>query len=122
MENGYKIYATSTARSLGEAIAQKLDHQLNLTHVERFSDGELFVRFNESIRGQSIFLIAKVNMPYENFFELLLADRGVGGSVGVLDRRARHDAARGLLTSPVVFILGGDAIHGLGHGDLDHDL
>src|SRR5688572_19909259 len=72
MENSYKIYATSTARSLGEAIAQKLGHPLNLTHVERFSDGELFVRFNETIRGQSIFLIAKINMPYENFFELLM--------------------------------------------------
>jgi ribose-phosphate pyrophosphokinase len=33
----------------------------------------LFVRFNESVRGQTLFLIAKINMPYEHLFELMLA-------------------------------------------------
>ncbi len=72
MENTTKLYATSTAQSLGTAIAKQLGQPLYYTHVEKFSDGELFVKFNESIRGQIVFLISKVNMPYENFFELLL--------------------------------------------------
>ena len=72
MKDNIKLYATSAGKNLGEAIAAKLGLPLNLTQVEQFSDGELFVKFNESIRGQSIFLIAKVHTPYENFFELLL--------------------------------------------------
>ncbi len=72
MENTTKLYATSTAQSLGTAIAKQLGQPLYYTQVEKFSDGELFVKFNESIRGQIVFLISKVNMPYENFFELLL--------------------------------------------------
>ncbi len=72
MESTIKIYATGTAQNLGSAIAKKLGLPLHATHIEKFSDGELFVKFNESIRGQVVFLIVKINMPYENFFELLM--------------------------------------------------
>ncbi|CAN5475023.1 ribose-phosphate pyrophosphokinase [soil metagenome] len=72
MENVVKIYATSTARKLGETIASRLGYPLHNTHIEKFSDGELFVRFDESVRGQVVFLISKINMPYEHFFELLM--------------------------------------------------
>jgi ribose-phosphate pyrophosphokinase len=72
MENSIKIYATSSAVNLGEKIAGYLKQPLYQLHREKFSDGELFVRFNESVRGQTVFLIAKVQMPYENFFEMLL--------------------------------------------------
>ncbi|HZY80401.1 MAG TPA: ribose-phosphate diphosphokinase [Cyclobacteriaceae bacterium] len=70
--NSIKLFATSTAVSIGEKIAQQLNYKLCKTVVERFSDGELFVKFDESVRGQVIFLVAKIQMPYENFFELLM--------------------------------------------------
>lgn len=72
MENPIRLYATSTARLLGEEIARQLGYPLHQTHVEKFSDDELFVRFNESVRGQVVILIGKIHMPYENFFELLM--------------------------------------------------
>lgn len=72
MENTIKIYATGSAQHLGKVIATQVGLSLYATHTEKFSDGELFVKFNESIRGQIIFLITKINMPYENFFELLM--------------------------------------------------
>lgn len=72
MENTIKIYATSTAVRLGEKIVNSLGQSLNRIHCEKFSDGELFVRFNESVRGQTIFLLAKAHMPYEHFFEMLM--------------------------------------------------
>lgn len=72
MENSIKIYATSTAVALGERVARFLKQPLHQLYKEKFSDGELFVRFNESVRGQTVFLIAKIQMPYENFFEMLL--------------------------------------------------
>jgi ribose-phosphate pyrophosphokinase len=69
---GMKLYATSTAAVLGQKIATALRLPLHQIFTEKFSDGELFVRFNESVRGQAVFLVAKVNMPYERFFEMLL--------------------------------------------------
>jgi ribose-phosphate pyrophosphokinase len=72
METNIKLYATSTAEKLGEQIAQQLGIPLNRVHKEKFSDGELFVRFNESVRGQVLFVLAKIHMPYENLFELML--------------------------------------------------
>jgi ribose-phosphate pyrophosphokinase len=72
MESSIKLYATSTALKLGEQIARHLGTPLNKTHTEKFSDGELFVRFDDSIRGQVLFIVAKIHMPYENLFELML--------------------------------------------------
>lgn len=71
-DNNIKFFCTSTSVSIGEKISQQIGVKVSRTVVERFSDGELFVKFDESVRGQVIFLIAKVQMPYENFFELLM--------------------------------------------------
>lgn len=112
MENIAKIYATSTAKNLASAIATQLGQPLYHTHVEKFSDGELFVRFNESIRGQVVFLISKVNMPYENFFELLLtvdaARRSSAKEVILVipflphSRQERRDGQRTSISSRIV--------------------
>src|SRR6187402_841850 len=112
MENNVKIYATSTAKNLATAIADQLKQPLYHTQVEKFSDGELFVRFNESIRGQVVFLISKVNMPYENFFELLLtvdaARRSSAKEVILVipflphSRQERRDGQRTSISSRIV--------------------
>lgn len=73
MNKKYKIFATSSAQILGQAIANELGNELGGFHAETFSDGEKFVSFEESIRGQLVFLVAQINMPYENLFELFLA-------------------------------------------------
>jgi ribose-phosphate pyrophosphokinase len=73
MESNFKLYATSTAGKLGGQVAHHLGKPLNTIYKEKFSDGELFVRFDESVRGQVLFIIAKIHMPYENLFELMLA-------------------------------------------------
>jgi hypothetical protein len=89
MEN-IKLYATRSAQNLGEAIATHLKLPLNLTQAEKFSDGELFVKFNESVRGQIVLLIGKIHTPYENFFELLMTiDAG-----RTADRNAETDNAQ----------------------------
>lgn len=72
IDNNIKIFSTSTATSIGSRIAEILGVRLCKTVVEKFSDGELFVKFDESVRGQVVFLVTKIHMPYENFFELLM--------------------------------------------------
>jgi ribose-phosphate pyrophosphokinase len=73
MTNTSRFYATPSAARLGEKIANQAGHPLHIIHVEKFSDGEIFIKFLESVRGQTVFLITKVNMPYENLFTMLMA-------------------------------------------------
>ena len=73
MNKSYKLFATSSARKLGQAVAIELGRDLGSLHAETFSDGEKFVSFEETIRGHLVFLVAQINMPYENLFELFLA-------------------------------------------------
>ncbi|MBS1553319.1 MAG: ribose-phosphate diphosphokinase [Bacteroidetes bacterium] len=112
MENPIRLYATSTARLLGEEIARQLGYPLHQTHVEKFSDDELFVRFNESVRGQVVILIGKIHMPYENFFELLMtvdaARRSSAKEVILVipylphSRQERRDGQRTAISSRIV--------------------
>ena len=72
MDASVKLYATSTGTYLAKKIAVILGIPLYKIHSEKFSDGELFVRFDQSVRGQTVFLLAKIDMPYEHFFEMLM--------------------------------------------------
>ena len=68
-----KLFATPPAADLGSSIAEKLGMAPGKLHTARFADGEAFARFDESVRGYAIILVARVNMPYEHLFELCLA-------------------------------------------------
>jgi ribose-phosphate pyrophosphokinase len=72
-ENGFRLHCTSSGRSLATQIASELSLELYPVHREVFSDGELFVRYNESVRGQVVVLVSKINMPYEHLMEMMLA-------------------------------------------------
>lgn len=112
MKSNIKIYATSTAFTLGEQIAYHLEQPLHKIHTEKFSDGELFVRFDESVRGQVLFIIAKIHMPYENLFELMLtvdaARRSSAKEVILVipylphSRQERRDSQRTSIASRIV--------------------
>ena len=73
MNKAYKLFATSSAKELGQSIARELGHEPGALHSETFSDGEKFVSYEETIRGHVVILVAQINMPYENIFELFLA-------------------------------------------------
>lgn len=74
MQRGsFKIFATSNATALGEAIAQALGTQLGRLHCATFSDGEVFTRFDETIRGETVILVSQVNLPYQHLFEFFTA-------------------------------------------------
>ena len=73
MIDGFKLFGTLNSKELVASIANKLDVPVGQYHSQVFSDGEVFVKFEESIRGKSIAILAQANMPYENLFELFLA-------------------------------------------------
>lgn len=73
MQQDFKLFATSQARNLGQVIAEDLGIELGSLYSETFSDGEVFVRYEESVRGMVVFLVAFASMPYSNLFELFMA-------------------------------------------------
>ncbi|MGA9921063.1 MAG: ribose-phosphate diphosphokinase [Candidatus Dormiibacterota bacterium] len=72
MDDDYVLLAGSASRALGEAVARQLEHPLGHSEVITFSEGNLFVRVQENVRGRHVFLIQSVSRPAnDNFMELL---------------------------------------------------
>ncbi len=69
----YKLFVTSNAIDLAESVSSKVGMELGQLTTKSFADGEKFVCFDESIRGYKIFIVTRINLPYENLFELFLA-------------------------------------------------
>ena len=68
----YKIFSGSSNLHLAEKIAEKLDKPLGFLEKKRFSDGEIWVKYGENIRGSEVFIIQSTNPPAENLMELLI--------------------------------------------------
>jgi ribose-phosphate pyrophosphokinase len=68
-----KIFSGSANRPLAEAIARHIGKPLGDAPQTRFPDGESFVKINEDIRGQDVFIIQPTCRPQnDNLMELLL--------------------------------------------------
>ncbi len=66
------IFAGSASRSLGAEIAEYLRLPLGRGEVLRFSEGNLFVRVRENVRGRHVYLIQGTVFPAnDQFMELL---------------------------------------------------
>lgn len=68
-----KIFSGSANPTLSAAIARNLGVDLGSISLERFSDGEIGLKYNENIRGADVFIVQPTNSPAENILELLLA-------------------------------------------------
>src|ERR1700691_4669898 len=67
-----QVFAGSASRKLGHAIARDLGIELGASEVIRFSEGNLFVRVLENVRGRDVFIIQGTAFPAnDNFMELL---------------------------------------------------
>lgn len=70
--NDYMIFAGGSNISLAKKIASRLGKPLGMIELKRFSDGEIWVKYGENIRGLDVFLIQSTNPPAENLMELLI--------------------------------------------------
>src|SRR5690554_564282 len=68
----YKVFSGSSNRPLAEKIAAKLGKPLGQVELKRFSDGEIWVKYHENIRGLDVFIIQPTIPPAENILELLI--------------------------------------------------
>lgn len=67
-----KIFSGTGSKYLAEKIAKKFGERLGNVKITRFSDGEIGVEFEESIRGKFVFLVQSTYAPSDNIMELLL--------------------------------------------------
>jgi ribose-phosphate pyrophosphokinase len=68
-----KIFTGNANPQLAEEIARYLGVSLGAAQVGRFSDGEIQVKINESVRGADVFIIQPTSSPVnENIMELLI--------------------------------------------------
>ncbi len=67
-----KVFSGGANRPLAEKIAEKLDKPLGSVELKRFSDGEIWVKYGENIRGAEVFIIQPTNPPSDNLLELLI--------------------------------------------------
>ena len=72
MDHNAKIFSGTGSMYLAEKIAHKFGEPLGKVNIQRFSDGEIGVAFQESIRGQFVFLVQSTFSPTDNLMELLL--------------------------------------------------
>ena len=68
-----KLLTCNANRPLAEDIADYLDAPLTDTEVKEFSDQEIFVRINENVRGEDVFIIQSTSYPAnDNLMQLLI--------------------------------------------------
>lgn len=72
MSYGVKIFAGRASKTLAEKIALKFGVSLGDVKVTEFSDGEFQPSFEETVRGQDVFIVQSTMPPTENLFETLL--------------------------------------------------
>jgi len=81
MKNTLKIFSGRSNPILSKGIVDHLGLKLGDVTIRTFSDGELWVKFEENIRGNDVFIIQSTSGPAENLIELfLLIDAAVRAS------------------------------------------
>jgi ribose-phosphate pyrophosphokinase len=68
----FKVFSGTNSRYLAEKICESLKCPLGKMKIEHFSDGEFSVSYEESIRGQYVYLVQSTFPNSDNLMELLL--------------------------------------------------
>lgn len=72
MASVVNIFSGQASRYLAERIAASYGKKLGNVKVSQFSDGEFQPSFEETVRGNELFIIQSTFAPSDNLFELLL--------------------------------------------------
>lgn len=67
-----KIFTGNSNPQFAQGVSKYLGIPLGQVDLRKFSDGELYVAFDENIRNEEVFIIQSTNPPAENILELLL--------------------------------------------------
>ncbi len=108
-----KLFSGTSNPLLAESIARNLGEPLGKVKIERFKSGEIYVHYEESIRGADVFLIQSFTKPInEMLVELLImvdaAKRASARSINAVipyygyARQEKKDAPREPISAKMV--------------------
>jgi len=110
--NTLKIFSGRSNPGLANDIANTLNQELGKISIRTFADGEIWVKYEENIRGCDVFIIQSTNGPSENIMELaLMIDAAVRASADTVTvvipyfgygRQDRKDQPRVPISSRVI--------------------
>ena len=66
------IFSGSSNGSLAQKISNYLGLELGKVDLKKFSDGEIWAKYKENVRGRDVFIIQSTHPPAENLIELLI--------------------------------------------------
>ena len=70
---GYKVFSGTANEEFAKSVARYLSIPLSEATIKRFSDGEISVQINESVRGKDVFIVQSTCAPANaNLMELLI--------------------------------------------------
>ncbi len=72
MSTNVKIFSCTASKYLGDKIAESFGIKSGKVSVLRFSDGEFQPSFEETVRGDVVFIVQSTFPPADNLMELLL--------------------------------------------------
>lgn len=72
MEQQPLIFSGTSNKELTRRICNYLNLTPGAIDLKKFSDGEIWVKFMENIRGREVFLVQSTHPPAENLMELLI--------------------------------------------------
>lgn len=78
MDSEIKVFSGRSNRQLAEKIVNYMgrrldvDKRLGALEIKKFSDGEIWVKYGENVRGSDVYLVQSTNPPAENLMELLI--------------------------------------------------
>jgi ribose-phosphate pyrophosphokinase len=112
-KDNIKLFALNSNKPLAERIAKRMGVKLSTSSVVRFSDGEIQVNIDDSVRGKDVFLIQSTSAPVnDNLMELLImidaVRRASAASVNIVlpyygyARQDRKTRAREPITAKLV--------------------
>lgn len=68
----FKVAAGRSNVELAQKVAGHLGIELSDTSIRNFSDGEIWVKFEDNVRGVDLFIIQSTFAPADNLMELLM--------------------------------------------------
>ena len=67
-----KVFSGRANPNLAKAIAKSLGIRLGKCEFKTFSDGEIWAKYTENIRGSDVFIIQPTNPSSDNLMEALI--------------------------------------------------
>ncbi|MCL2202789.1 MAG: ribose-phosphate pyrophosphokinase [Defluviitaleaceae bacterium] len=122
---GTKVFAANANQQMAATIARHLNVEIGLSETTRFSDGEINMKINETVRGADVFIVQSTSPPVnDHLMELLIMidamRRSSAGRITAVipyfgyarqDRRAQpHDPISAKLVANMIATAGANRI------------